>query len=35
MLEIPSSKVLSTLGGEAFWHAALNLWNNLPCKIYI
>ena len=33
MLEIPSGKILSTLGGRAFCYAAPKLWNNLPCKI--
>ena len=33
MLEIPSGKILSTLGGRAFCYAAPNLWNNLPSKI--
>ena len=33
MLETPSGKILSTLGGRAFCYAAPKLWNNLPCKI--
>ena len=32
-LEIPSGKILSTLGGRAFCYAAPNLWNNLPREI--
>ena len=33
MLETPSGKILSTLGGRAFCYADPKLWNNLPCKI--
>ena len=33
VLETPSGKILSTLGGRAFCYAAPKLWNNLPCKI--
>ena len=33
MLEIPSGKILSTLGRRAFCYTAPKLWNNLPCKI--
>ena len=33
ILEIPSDKILSTLGGRAFCHAAPKLWDNLSCKI--
>ena len=33
ILEIPSGKIFSTLGGRAFCYAAPNLWNNLPREI--
>ena len=33
VLETPSGKILSTLGGRAFCYAAPKLWNNLPCKM--
>ena len=33
VLETPSGKILSTLGGIAFCYAAPKLRNNLPCKI--
>ena len=33
MLEVPSGKILPTLGGRAFCYAAPKLWNNLPSEI--
>ena len=33
ILEIPSGKILSTLGGRAFCYSAPYLWNNLPREI--
>ena len=33
MLEVPSGKILPTLGGRAFCYAAPKLWNNLPGEI--
>ena len=33
VLENPSGKIFSTLGGRTFCYAAPKLWNNLPCKI--
>lgn len=34
MLEVPSGKMLPTLGGRAFCYAASRLWKDLPSKIY-
>ena len=34
MLEVPSGKILPTLGGRAFCYAAPKLWNNLPSEIF-
>ena len=31
--EVPSGKILPTLGGRAFCYAAPKLWNNLPSEI--
>ena len=33
MLEVPSGKILPTLGGRAFRYAAPKFWNNLPSEI--
>ena len=33
MLEVPSGKILPTLGSRAFCYAGLKLWNNLPSEI--
>ena len=33
MFEVPSGKILPTLGGRAFFYAAPKLWNNLPSEI--
>ena len=33
MHEVASGKILPTLGGRAFCHAAPKLWNNLPSEI--
>ena len=33
MLEVPSSKILRTVGGRAFFYVAPKLWNNLPSEI--
>ena len=33
MLEVPSGKILPTLGGRAFFYAASKLWNNLPSEM--
>ena len=33
MLEVPSGKILPTLGGRAFCYVAPKLWNNLPSEI--
>ena len=33
MLEVPSAKILPTLGGRAFCYATPKLWNNLPSEI--
>ena len=33
MLEVPSGKILPTLGDRAFCYAASKLWNNLPSEI--
>ena len=34
MLQVPSGKILPTLGGRAFCYVAPKLRNNLPSKIY-
>ena len=34
MLEVPSGKILPTLGGRTFCYAAPKLWNNLPSEIF-
>ena len=33
MLEVPSGKILPTLGSRAFCYAAPKLWNNLPSAV--
>ena len=33
MLEVPSGKILPTLGGRAFCYVAPKLWNNLPSEV--
>ena len=33
MLEVPSGKIIPTLGSRAFCYVAPNLWNNLPSEI--